>query len=135
MSIRNREFSKRRKELIAQMEANSIALLASAPPRLRNNDAEYQYRQNSDFYYLTGFTEPLSLLALIPGRKQGEVVLFCQEKNKEKELWHGYLLGPDAAIEELGVDDAYPIDDVDDIIPGLIAVSYTHLTLPTICSV
>ncbi len=120
MSIRNREFSKRRKELIAQMEANSIALLASAPPRLRNNDAEYQYRQNSDFYYLTGFTEPLSLLALIPGRKQGEVVLFCQEKNKEKELWHGYLLGPDAAIEELGVDDAYPIDDVDDIIPGLI---------------
>ena len=84
MSIRNREFSKRRKELIAQMEANSIALLASAPPRLRNNDAEYQYRQNSDFYYLTGFTEPLSLLALIPGRKQGEVVLFCQEKNKEK---------------------------------------------------
>ena len=56
MSIRNREFSKRRKELIAQMEAISIALLASAPPRLRNNDAEYQYRQNSDFYYLTGFT-------------------------------------------------------------------------------
>ena len=84
MGISNREFSNRRKELMAQMEPNSIALLASARPRVRNNDAEYQYRQNSDFYYLTGFTEPHSLLALIPGREQGEVVLFCQEKNEEK---------------------------------------------------
>ena len=119
MSITNREFSKRRKDLMSQMESNSIALLASASPSVRNNDAEYQYRQSSDFYYLTGFAEPRSLLALIPGRRQGEVVLFCQEKDKEKELWSGFILGPDAAISELGIDDAYPIEDIDDIIRDL----------------
>ena len=102
------------------MEPNSIALLASAPPLLRNNDAEYRYRQNSDFYYLTGFSEEHAFLALIPGRKQGETVLFCQEKDKQKELWTGILKGPEAASEELGIDDAFPISDIDDILPGLI---------------
>jgi len=111
---------RRRKELMAQMEPNSIALLASSPPRIRNNDAEYLYRQNSDFYYLTGFKEEQALLALIPGRKQGEVVLFCQQKDKEKELWTGVLMGPVAAQKELEIDDAFPINDIDDILPGLI---------------
>ena len=64
--------------------------------------------------------EPRALLALIPGRRHGESVLFCQEKDKLKELWDGILLGPDAALTELGVDDAYPISDIDDILPGLI---------------
>ena len=120
MSSRFREMKQRRKELMAQMESNSIALLTAAPPRIRNNDAEYLYRQNSDFYYLTGLREQDAVLALIPGRKQGETVLFCQEKNKEKELWTGILLGPEAACPELGVDDAFPIGDIDDILPGLI---------------
>ncbi len=120
MSSKYHEMKLRRKELMAQMENNSIALLASAPPRTRNNDAEYQYRQSSDFYYLSGFTEQDALLALIPGRKQGEVVLFCQEKNKDKELWTGRLMGPEVACKELGIDDAFPISDIDDILPGLI---------------
>ena len=120
MSSKYREMKLRRKELMAQMEPNSIALLASAPPRMRNGDAEYPYRQNSDFYYLTGFTEEHAFLALIPGRKQGETVLFCQEKDKQKELWTGILMGPDAACAELGIDDAFPISDIDDILPGLI---------------
>jgi len=120
MGNKYREIKLRRKELMAQMEPNSIALLASAPPRLRNNDAEYLYRQNSDFYYLSGFPEEHAFIALIPGRKQGETVLFCQEKDKQKELWTGVLKGPEAACEELGFDDAYPISDIDDILPGLI---------------
>ena len=120
MSSKYREMKLRRKELMAQMEPNSIALLAAAPPRVRNSDAEYLYRQNSDFHYLTGFTEAQALLALIPGRKQGEVVLFCQEKDKAKELWHGTLMGPDVARQELEIDDAFPVDDMDDILPGLI---------------
>ncbi len=120
MNSKFRDMKSRRKELMAQMEPNSIAILATAPRRVRNNDAEYRYRQSSDFYYLTGFTESDGLLALIPGRKQGEVVLFCQERNPEKELWEGALLGPDAATKELGVDDAYPIGDADEILPGLI---------------
>ncbi len=120
MSSKYREMKLRRKELMTQMEPNSIALLASAPPRLRNNDAEYLYRQNSDFYYLTGFTEEHALLALIPGRKKGEAVLFCQEKDKQKELWTGILKGPEAACVEFEFDDAFPISDIDDILPGLI---------------
>ncbi|MBL4581444.1 MAG: Xaa-Pro aminopeptidase [Gammaproteobacteria bacterium] len=120
MSSKYREMKLRRTELMAQMEPNSIALLASAPPHIRNGDAEYLYRQNSDFYYLTGFKEEHAFLALIPGRKRGEAVLFCQEKDKQKELWTGILMGPDAAREELGIDDAFPISDIDDILPGLI---------------
>ena len=120
MSSKYREMKLRRKELMAQMEPNSIALLAAAPPRVRNSDAEYLYRQNSDFHYLTGFTEEKALLALIPGRKQGEVVLFCQEKDKAKELWHGILMGPDVVRQELDIDDAFPVDDMDDILPELI---------------
>ena len=119
MGITNREFKKRRKELMARMEPNSIGLLSSAPECLRNNDAEYQYR-HSDFYYLTGFSEPQAILALVPGRQQGEVILFCREKDIEKELWTGYIPGPDEAINTLEIDDAYPIADVDDIILGLI---------------
>ena len=113
------EMYKRRKELMARMEPNSIALLAAAPGRVRNSDSEYPYRQNSDFFYLTGFAEKDALLALLPGREQGEVVLFCREKDKLKELWEGKLLGPDAAREELGVDDAYPVGHIDEILPGL----------------
>ncbi len=120
MSSKFREMKTRRKELMAQMEPNSIALLAAAPVKMRNADAEYPYRQSSDFFYLTGFAEANALLALIPGRKQGEVVLFCAEKNPEKELWNGRVLGPDAAITTLGVDDAFPIGDIDEILPGLI---------------
>ena len=120
MGSKYREMKVRRKELMAQMEPNSIALLASAPPHIRNGDAEYLYRQNSDFYYLTGFSEEHAFLALIPGRKQGEAILFCQEKDKQKELWTGILMGPGAACEELGIDDAFPISDIDDILLGLI---------------
>jgi Xaa-Pro aminopeptidase len=114
------EVVRRRKELMQQMEPNSIALLCAAPPSTRSNDTEYLYRQNSDFYYLTGFTEHDALLALIPGREQGEVVLFCQEKDKTRELWTGILMGPEQAIKQLQIDDAFPIGDIDDILPGLI---------------
>ncbi len=120
MSITKSEFIKRRKDLMAHMEPDSIAILASAKPALRNGDADYLYRQNSDFYYLTGFAEAEAVLVLIPGRKSGECLLFCQEKDEVKELWNGKLLGPEAAIKALGLDDSFPISDIDDILPGLI---------------
>ena len=120
MSINKSEFIKRRKDLMAQMEPNSIAILSSAKATLRNGDADYAYRQSSDFYYLTGFAETGAVLVLIPGRENGECLLFCQEKNELKELWNGKLLGPEAAIETLGVDDSFPITDIDDILPGMI---------------
>lgn len=120
MSIKKSEFIKRRKDLMAHMESDSIAILASAKPALRNGDADYAYRQNSDFYYLTGFAEANAVLVLIPGRKNGECLLFCQEKDELKELWNGKLLGPEAAIAALDLDDSFPISDIDDILPGLI---------------
>lgn len=120
MSIKKNEFIKRRKDLMAHMAPDSIAILASAKTSLRNGDADYAYRQNSDFYYLTGFAEAAAVLVLIPGRENGESLLFCQEKDPMKELWNGKLLGPEAAIETLGLDDSFPITDIDDILPGLI---------------
>lgn len=120
MSIKKSEFIKRRKDLMAHMEPDSIAILSAAKPALRNGDADYAYRQNSDFYYLTGFAEANAVLVLIPGRENGECLLFCQEKDELKELWNGKLLGPEAAIETLGLDDSFPITDIDDILPGLI---------------
>lgn len=120
MNIDFQEMQQRRKEIMAQMEPNSIALLPAAPSRIRSNDSEYLYRQSSDFYYLSGFTEEQAVLALIPGRKHGETVLFCQEKDKLKELWTGILMGPRQAKKQLLVDDAFPISDIDDILPGLI---------------
>ncbi len=120
MPITQKEFKQRRLDLMNHMESNSIAILASANAVLRNGDTEYRYRQSSDLHYLTGFNEAYSVLVLIPGRAQGQCLLFCQEKDPHKELWNGKLLGPEAAISELGMDDAFPISDIDDILPGLI---------------
>ncbi|MGM0632739.1 MAG: Xaa-Pro aminopeptidase [Pseudomonadota bacterium] len=114
------EAQRRRRELMGQMEPDSIALVGAAPQVTRSNDTEYPYRQNSDFFYLTAFEEHDAVLALIPGREQGEVVLFCQERDPTRELWDGILLGPERACEALRVDDAFPIGDIDDILPGLI---------------
>jgi len=114
------EYARRRKALMAQMEPNSIAILPAAPVYIRNRDVEHIYRQDSDFQYLTGFPEPEAVLALIPGRAHGEFVLFCRERNAERELWDGLRAGQDGAIAQFGADDAFPIGDIDDILPGLI---------------
>jgi len=120
MPISLKEFQQRRRDLMNHLEPKSIAILAAANPVLRNGDSDYRYRQNSDMYYLTGFAEAHAVLVLIPGRESGQCLLFCQEKDPLKELWNGRLLGPEAAVATLGVDDAFPISDIDDILPGLI---------------
>ncbi len=120
MPISLKEFQQRRRDLMNHMEPNSIAILASSNGILRNGDSEFRFRQNSDMYYLSGFAEAQSVLVLVPGREQGQCLLFCQEKDPLKELWNGKLLGPEVAIKELGLDDAFPIGDIDDILPGLI---------------
>ena len=105
---------------MAHMEPGSIAVLPSARLRLRNRDVEFLFRQDSDFYYLTGFTEANALLVLTPGRAFGEVVLFCADRDPQWEQWNGELLGPERAIDALGVDDAFPMGDLDDILPGML---------------
>ena len=120
VKINNKEFAKRRKELMALMEENGIAILPSASLKKRNSDVEHQFRQNSDFHYLTGFDEPESVFVLIPGREHGECILFCRERDPEMEMWHGKITGPERAMQFFGIDDAFPISDIDDILPGLI---------------
>ncbi|MFV0477998.1 MAG: Xaa-Pro aminopeptidase [Parahaliea sp.] len=120
MSISRSEFARRRKHLMALMEPNSIAIIASAREQLRSRDTEYPFRQDSDFYYLSGFVEPDAVMVLIPGRKHGEFVLFCRDRDPSMELWHGRRLGPKGVCEKLDADDAFPVSDIDDILPGLI---------------
>ena len=120
MSISKQEFARRRKELMAMMEPNSIAIVPAAPERTRSRDTEHHYRQDSDLFYLSGFAEPKAVLVLIPGREHGEYVLFVRERNREREIWDGYRAGPEGACSEYGADDSFPIDDIDDILPGLI---------------
>ena len=113
-------FARRRKQLMRIAGDDAILVLAAAPERIRSRDTHYPYRQDSDFWYLTGFEEPSAVLVLVPGRKHGEALLFCRERDLEREGWDGPRLGPERACEVLGFDDAYPIDDLDDILPGLL---------------
>jgi len=99
---------------------SSVLLVSAAPRRLRNADSAWPYRQDSDLHYLTGFPEPDAVLALLPGRAHGEAVLFCRERDAAQERWHGARLGTERALATYGVDDAFPIDDIDDILPGMI---------------
>ena len=118
--ITRQEFARRRKALINQMEPNSIAILTASSEHIRNRDADYAYRQDSDFYYLSGFPEPHAVIALVPKREHGEYLLFCRERDREREVWDGYRAGPEGACKDYGADDAFPIGDIDDILPGLI---------------
>ena len=120
MRITKAEYARRRKALMSQMEPNSIAILPAAQVFIRNRDVEHNYRQDSDFQYLTGFPEPEAVAVLVPGREHGEYVLFCRERDKERELWDGYRAGQEGAVVEYGANDAFPINDIDDILPGLI---------------
>ncbi|MEJ2132708.1 MAG: Xaa-Pro aminopeptidase [Gammaproteobacteria bacterium] len=120
MALTLKEFERRRRRLMEHMEADSIAVLPAAPMRLRNRDTEYPYRQESDFLYLSGFTEPDAVLVLVPGRAQGEAIMFCAERDAEKERWTGPQLGPERAVQMLHVDDAFPVSDMDEILPGLL---------------
>ena len=113
-------FARRRKQLMRIAGDDAILVLAAAPERIRSRDTHYPYRQDSDFWYLTGFEEPAAVLVLVPGRAHGEALLFCRERDPEREGWDGPRLGPERACEALDFDDAYPIDDLDDILPGLL---------------
>ena len=117
--MNSKEFARRRKQLMRMVGHEGIAILPSAPVRTRSRDVEYRFRQDSDFYYLTGFAEPDAVAVLVPGRANGEYLLFCRERDQEKERWDGSRAGPDGAIDRYGADDAFPIDDIDDILPGI----------------
>ncbi|WP_198116078.1 Xaa-Pro aminopeptidase [Massilia rhizosphaerae] len=117
------DYAARRARLAAQMQPGAVAVLPTAPEVLRNGDSDYPYRHDSAFYYLTGFTEPDSVLVLVAATddKPARSILFCREKNVEREIWDGYRHGPEAARTTFGVDDAYPIAELDTHMARLLA--------------
>ncbi|MES9900299.1 MAG: Xaa-Pro aminopeptidase [Sedimenticola sp.] len=114
------EFKRRRRQLMRMMGEGSIAILPSAPVARRNRDVDYSYRPDSDFYYITGFSEPYSVAVLIPGREHAEYVLFCRERDPEKEVWDGARAGQEGAQTIYGADDSFPIGDLNDILPRML---------------
>lgn len=114
------EYRSRRRQLMDAVGHDGIIVLPAAPERVRSHDTHYPYRQDSDFHYLCGFGEPGAVLVLVPGRVHGEVILFCRERNPEREMWDGPRAGTTGAVSLYGADDAYPIEDIDDILPGLL---------------
>jgi Xaa-Pro aminopeptidase len=118
--ITKKEYAARRKDLMSMMEDNSIAIIASAPESVRSKDTYYPYKQSTNLSYLCGFAEPSAVMVLLPKRIQGEFILFCRDKDPLRETWDGHRLGPLEAKNSLGVQDAFPIDDIEDILPGLL---------------
>lgn len=115
-----KEYQRRRKQLMAMIGAGAIAILPTAPTRLRNRDVEFPFRPDSDFYYLSGYPEPGAVAVLIPDRQAGEFILFCRPRDRKMEIWDGRRAGLEGAVADYGADDAFPIGDMDDILPGLI---------------
>jgi Xaa-Pro aminopeptidase len=113
------EFARRRRQFMRMIGRDAIAVLPAAPVRHRNGDIQYAYRQDSQFYYLSGFPEPDAVAVLVPGRAQAEYLLFVREHDALRESWEGAWAGTDGAVERYGADDAFPIADIDEILPGL----------------
>lgn len=101
----------RRRALFEVLGDDGIALIAATPERNRNNDVDYPYRPNSDFRYLTGFTEPEAVAVLAPGHDEGDYLLFCRARNAVQETWIGRRAGPEGALEDYGADAAFVIDE------------------------
>ena len=113
------DYQRWRRELM-QLMGGGVAVFPTAPEATRNSDVLYPFRPDSDFYYLTHFPEPAAVAVLVPGRPQGEFILFCRERDPEKETWNGRRRGLEGAVQVYGADDAFPIDDIAEILPGLL---------------
>ncbi len=134
--IKMTEFAKRRKEIMQKIGSDSLVILRAAPSIARNHYHEYPYRQNSDFYYLTGFNEPDAVMVLAPKRKDGEFILFNRIRDREKEIWDGYRAGQIGARKQFGADEAFPIHELEKKLPELFKgrekIYYPLGTCPTL---
>ncbi len=115
--IKQKEYARRRNQLMRMAAPGSIIILQAAPARIRNNDAYYPYRQDSDFLYLTGFREHDALLVMIPQEDGGKCILFCRGKDPEREMWDGDMVGLEAAVSSYGMDQAFDFTEVGKRLP------------------
>ncbi len=119
MTLTQSDFKQRRDGLAAQMQPHSIAIIATSPVAMRNRDADYKFRADSSFYYLTGFAEP-EAVAVIETFAENEAYcysLFCRERNREMEIWNGYRAGLEGAVKDYAADAAFAIKELDGILP------------------
>lgn len=129
MGIDLREYRQRREQLMTKI-GNGTAIFRSAPTAVMHNDVEYVYRQDSDFFYLTGFNEPEAVAVLAPHHEEHRFILFVQPKDPDKETWTGYRCGVEAAKTVYGADEAYSIDELDEKLPQYLIKAeriYYHL--------
>ena len=121
--MNQQEFAKRRRQFLSMVGRGGVAILPAAPERPRNKDTLYPYRQDSDFYYVTGFDEPEAVAVFAPGRAEGEFLMFCRDRDPLREQWDGPRAGPEGVMAHYGADDAFPIADIDEILPGILEPS------------
>ncbi len=117
--MKHEPHSSRRRALLEQI-GNGVAIIPTAPERIRNRDSHHPYRFDSYFWYLTGFPEPEAVVVLVGG-KEPRSILFCREKDEEREVWNGFRHGPHAAREAFGFDEAFAYDELESMLPDLIA--------------
>jgi Xaa-Pro aminopeptidase len=118
--VRAAEYTRRRRALLQALGRGGLAILPAAREAIRNRDVHYPFRQSSDFAYLTGFPEPDAVVVLAPGRKEGELILFCRPRDPERAQWDGPRAGVEGAVTDYGADQAFPLSDPDAQMPGLI---------------
>ena len=116
--IKQKEYAKRRAQLMRRVGEGAVVIVRAAPARIRNNDAYYPYRQDSDFLYLTGFHEPNAALVLLS--EEEKAILFCRPRDPEREMWDGPMAGLEGAVEDYGMDEAYDIEEIGDRLPKLL---------------
>ena len=118
--IKNKEYLKRRQRLMEIVGDESVVIVRAAVHKIRNNDVHYPYRQDSDFMYLSGFSEPESMIVLLPQGNDCRTILFCRERDSHREMWDGLMAGTQGAIEQFGFDEAYPINEVARRLPKML---------------
>ena len=118
--IKLKEFAKRRRDLMELAGEGSVIIARAATQKLRNNDAHYPYRQDSDFLYLSGFSEPGAMMVLLPDEKDGHSIMFCRERDRLREMWDGLMAGTEGAVEHYGFDEAFPIGEMKKRLPRLL---------------
>jgi Xaa-Pro aminopeptidase len=118
--IKMTEYAKRRKQLMQKINPSGLVIIPAASVARRSGDSDYPYRQNSDFYYLTGFEEPEAVAILAPKRKKGEFILFNRIRDREKEIWDGIRAGQEGARKMYGANESFPIEELENKLPELL---------------
>ena len=129
-------FSERRSQLSEKVLEDSAIIISSASVKSRISDTEYAYRQDSNFYYLSGYEEPESLLLIRPDHDKEKFVMFCRERDPLREQWDGFRTGQEGAIEQYGADAAHSINSIGEMMPSLLeGVKNIYFSMSAPCGV